>query len=243
MSSSTKDDAFVQFNGNNYPVWRTDVRAALVAKEVWHSCVDSNVISARVVDLEGSEAQYQAAVEEVMRTFKPRDSRPSMPPKVNRNDHTMYQDREFKVTVFDSTSEAVPLKIKEFRSDMCKAYGILMRALKPQFKIAVQNFETAKEVWDYMEATYNTKTTISKVLCCSELFRTQMKSGGSLKNHLAWFDQKSADVKACGFTLGVGNCAFIISPPRVHALSRCSGIDAYAHTVHHSRCEDCCVTR
>jgi hypothetical protein len=84
---------------------------------------------------------------------------------------------------------------------MCKAYNILMKSLKPQFKTAVQNYITPTGIWDYMESTYNCQTTVSKVIMFEEFFSTQMKEGASLKMHLAWLKQKVSELTTTGYKL------------------------------------------
>lgn len=208
----SKDEGRVQFNGNNYMVWRSEVRAALVGKEVWHAVISPNVLLARMVDREATDEKFNAAHSEWAAKYsvwadlkgKENKEKPFTEPKPVeplKENFQVIKQIQVTVTVFDPIVDGEAKTVTNFRSDMSKAYGILMRSLKPSFKIAVQNCVTAKDVWDYFETTYNTKTQISKVLTCRDAFHATMKPGTPLKNHLAWFDQKISEVVMCGYNL------------------------------------------
>lgn len=210
-----RDSDITSFNGNNYPAWRTDVRSEMVGKEVWYTCTKDNSIVLRIVDKTASRAKYEevkseydsrkAVYDEMLAKSKGKTGdteetlKAPIPP--DPKDHILFADKVFNITVFDDEDDSDPQKVKDFRRDMCKAYSILMKSLKPQFKIPVQNFDTAKQIWDYMEATYNKKTAVSKVMMFEDFFGKQMKEGEPLKNHLAWFDQKTAELATSGITI------------------------------------------
>jgi hypothetical protein len=82
-------------------------------------------------------AASKAAVKMEIGMIKPLPEKPTPPDKPERSDCAVYVDTEYTITVFDTEDSSEPKSIVAMQSKMCKAYNILMKSLKPQFKTAV----------------------------------------------------------------------------------------------------------
>jgi len=110
--------------------------------------------------------------------------------------------REFTIKMLDMGDPNEPEEVGDYRADLRKAYNILVSNLDNAHKQAVQTYTSPKQVWDYMQATYKANTVVSRANILRNIFRTDMKEGGSLEAHFGFFDSNIAAATTAGMDLG-----------------------------------------